>query len=94
MAQHFGVRPGCLQSALDASDIHLRELAQRLLHNDDPGLAHLLEQDPIGFVGGSEGQYSIERLELFTADLRQDVRKAACDKLKALRPREKFPNCN
>lgn len=94
LAQYFWFRPKCLRPPSEYRDSNLREIAKGFDDRDvQLAVVNGIRDDPFAFFSTPDKRYVTEWLELFTSDIRPEVRKAACDKLNSLRPRENFSNC-
>jgi hypothetical protein len=89
----FWHRPKCLEHALHSSDTGIRRAAARYLNEDDVNLLGLLRSDPSSLFNKAWSDYIIEMFEIYTEDMRPEVRKAACAALRSFAPQRAVEHC-
>ena len=79
----FWHRPKCLLQALESPDGRVRSQAAKLT-SDDVDLPRMLRAKPFPLFSPEWFDYMRGWLEVYTDDVRPEVRKAACDSLRSL----------
>jgi len=94
-AQAFWFRPPCLASCVKSSDAQIRETATVLLsgRDDKIGAPERLRKAPLSLMPTRMEEYIEGRLEMFTSDVRPEVRRSACEDLGRLFPVRRYPQC-
>jgi Prokaryotic membrane lipoprotein lipid attachment site len=85
--------PNCLSDVLDSPNAGYRKLARDLLKTDGVNTFGVLKYDPLSLLPRRSGEYLFERLELYSNDLRPDVRQAACEDLRRMYPSRDVQAC-
>lgn len=91
-AEMFWHRPECLKRCLDSSEPGVRRAAEGFLHGDDPNLLGLLQNNPSSLFPEPRN-YIVQMFEIYTEDIRPDVRRAACATLRNIAPSEATKYC-
>jgi len=89
----FWHRPKCLEHALQSSDSGIRRSAARFLDEDDVNLLPVLRSDPSYLFNKGWSDYIIEMFEIYTEDIRPEVRQAACAALRGFAPQRAVERC-
>jgi hypothetical protein len=85
-------RPTCLDAALKSPDAEIRESAEFRIKQTEAE-AEVARQAPFDRFRVDWITYMTQTFEVQTEDTRPEVRKAACENLRTLAPRESFRNC-
>jgi hypothetical protein len=88
----FRHRPECLKGCLDSPDISVRRRAEEFLHRDDVNLLGRLQNNPSSLFPEWSG-YIVQMFEIYTEDIRPEVRQAACAALRSVAPPEATKYC-
>jgi len=91
-ATMFGHRPGCLEDALKSSSSGTRKGAQDLL-NDNSNLPGVLRGDPYSLFSKHWTTYMSQMFEIYTEDVRPEVRQSACTLLRGISPEQVPGHC-
>ena len=91
-AKIFWHRPGCLKRCLDSPDISVRRRAEEFLHSDDVNLLGQLQNNPSSLFPEPRN-YIVQMFEIYTEDIRPQVRQAACGFLRSAAPAEALKYC-
>ena len=91
-AEMFWHRPGCLKGCLDSPEPSVRRAAEGFLHGDDVNLLGLLQNNPSSLFPEPRN-YIVQMFEIYTEDIRPEVRQAACGFLRTAAPAEALKYC-
>jgi hypothetical protein len=91
-ARMFWYRPTCLVQVLDNPDANMRRGANELKH-DNANLPGMLRTAPFPLFPRSWNDHMVRWFEVYTQDMRPEVRKAACAHMRQLIPDLEFPSC-
>jgi hypothetical protein len=91
-AMNFGYRPKCLEQARNSPDSYIRERAETYL-KEDSHLGKLLKSNPAGLFSRNWTDYMSGMYEIYTEDIRPDIRKDACRHWLDLAPRQASQHC-
>jgi hypothetical protein len=92
-ARIFWHRPKCLEQAVESPDQSIRQDAAKYLKDDNVNLPKRLQDDPFSLFPGPWTDYMFQMFEIYTEDMRPEVRKAACADLRSLAPQRTVSNC-
>lgn len=91
-AQMFGYHPACLDRAVSSPDPSIRRAAKGLLQQAEANGKRLLE-NPFWMFPTPWTDNMVQWFELYTEDVRPEVRRTACDALRLVAPHQSFKNC-
>jgi hypothetical protein len=91
-ARIFWHRPECLKRCLDSPEIDVRRHAEKFLHGDDVNLLGHLQNNPSSLFPEPRN-YIVQMFEIYTEDIRPEVRQAACRFLHSAAPAEALKYC-
>ncbi len=89
----FWYRPACLGQALSSPDNGTRLATARFLKGDDVNLLGRLRSNPFSLFPKPWTDYMSQVFDIYTEDVRPEVRKAACDSLRRFAPQEADQHC-
>ncbi len=91
-AEIFWHRPECLKRCLDSPEISVRRHAEEFLRSDDGNLLGLLQDNPSALFPEPR-HYIVQMFEIYTEDIRPEVRQAACGFLRRAAPSDAMKYC-
>lgn len=98
IADHFWIRPKCLEQALESPDSSIRKSAAVYLTDDkaDPDVLGLLRTNPTALfpIPRPMVDSSLQALEIYAEDMRPEVHRAACTALHNIAPQRVVEACN
>jgi hypothetical protein len=92
IASMFWIRPKCLGQAIGGHDSNVQKAAAGFL-NDDVNLLERIRANPFFQSPQQWTNYSLQMLEIYTEDMRPDVRRAACASLHSFAPTQPIKPC-
>jgi hypothetical protein len=91
-ASMFWIRPKCLEQVLSSPDANAQKAAAGFL-KDDVNLPERLRANPFFQSPQHWTDYSTQMLEIYSEDMRPEVRKAACASLRSFAPERAVEHC-
>ena len=92
-ATMFWHRPKCLEQCLDSPDSGTRRAAANRLAHDDANLLGWLRNNPSALFPKHWTDYMSQMFEIYTEDVRPEVRKAACASWRSFAPQQAAEHC-
>lgn len=92
IASMFWIRPGCLEQLIGSHDGNTQNAAAGFL-NDDVHLLERIRANPFFQSPQHWTDYSLQMIEIYTEDMRPEVRKAACESLRNFAPARTVASC-